>query len=74
DVIYEERNIKPLIQFIQTVLAPGGVCLLSDPDRSTKGGFRYALKQSSLSFSAQPTQAPGPDNRIVKGTVYRITH
>ncbi|MEM6450599.1 MAG: methyltransferase domain-containing protein, partial [Cyanobacteria bacterium P01_D01_bin.105] len=46
DVIYEERNIKPLIQFIQTVLAPGGVCLLSDPDRSTKGGFRYALKQS----------------------------
>ena len=73
DVIYEERNIEPLIQFIQSVLAPGGTCLLSDPDRSTRGGFRYALKRSPLSFSAQSAQAPGPENRLVQGTVYRIT-
>lgn len=73
DVIYEERNIAPLIAFIQSVLAPGGLCLLSDPDRSTRGGFRYALKQSGLSFSRQSAQAIGPEDRLVKGSIYRIT-
>lgn len=73
DVIYEERNISPLIQFVEATLAPGGVCLLSDPDRSTSGGFRHALKRSALSYTRQNKAAPGPKGRIVKGTVYRIT-
>ncbi len=72
DVIYEERNISPLIAFIKAVLAPNGVCLLSDPDRSTSGGFRYALKQAQLKFSRQPMSAPGPEGRSVTGSVYRI--
>lgn len=78
DVIYEERNIEPLIAFIQAVLAPDGICLLSDPDRSTRGGFRYALKQSGLRFSQQKMEADGPasftEGRRVQGTVYRIEH
>ncbi|MGB3293541.1 MAG: methyltransferase [Phormidesmis sp.] len=72
DVIYEERNIPPLVAFIQTVLAPGGICLLSDPDRSTRGGFCYALKQAGLTFTQQPMVADGPEGRRVKGTVYRV--
>ncbi len=79
DVIYEERNIAPLVALIQQVLAPGGVCLLSDPDRSTRGGFCYALKQAGLKFSreramAQPSKgiAAGPGGRQVSGSVYRI--
>ncbi|MEL7143853.1 MAG: methyltransferase domain-containing protein [Cyanobacteria bacterium J06573_11] len=72
DVIYEERNIPPLIAFIKAVLAPGGVCLLSDPDRSTRGGFRYALKQAKLSFTKQAITAAGHENRVVTGSVYSI--
>jgi len=72
DVIYEERNIEPLIDFIRTVLAPDGICLLSDPDRSTRGGFRYALKRAKLPFTRQTMKASGPENRVVTGTVYRI--
>lgn len=72
DVIYEERNIAPLIAFIQAVLSPGGSCLLSDPDRSTRGGFCYALKRAGLRFEKQMVTADGPDSRVVKGTVYRI--
>lgn len=72
DVIYEERNIEPLIQFIKAVLSPKGICLLSDPDRSTKGGFRYALKQAQLRFTRHKMQAPGPEGRIVTGSVYQI--
>ncbi|MFK8185668.1 MAG: methyltransferase [Phormidesmis sp.] len=72
DVIYEERNIEPLIQLIQTVLTPGGICLLSDPDRSTRKYFRFALKRANLSFSRQPMTAPGPEGRVVQGSVYCI--
>lgn len=72
DVIYEERNIEPLIRFIKTVLTPDGICLLSDPDRSTRGGFRYALKHAGLKFTQRKTQAPGPEGRVVTGSVYRI--
>ncbi len=73
DVIYEERNIAPLIAFIKAVLAPNGVCLLSDPDRSTRGGFRYALKQAKLPFTRQQMKVDGPESRIVTGSVYRIS-
>lgn len=72
DVIYEERNVAPLIAFIREVLTPEGICLLSDPDRSTRGGFRYALKQAKLPFTRQKMEAEGPENRIVTGSVYRI--
>jgi predicted nicotinamide N-methyase len=72
DVIYEERNISPLVAFIQAVLAPEGLCLLSDPDRSTRGGFCYALKQAKLKFTQETATADGPDGRVVKGSVYHI--
>ena len=72
DVIYEERNIAPLITFIQNVLEPGGICLLSDSDRSTKGGFRYALRQANLEFERQPVSVEGYEGHVVKGSVYRI--
>ena len=72
DVIYEERNIPPLVAFIQAVLAADGTCLVSDPDRSTRGGFCYALRQAKLKFTQQPMLADGPEDRQVKGTVYRI--
>jgi predicted nicotinamide N-methyase len=73
DVIYEERNIAPLIRFMQSVLAPGGMCLLSDPDRSTKGGFCFALQQAKLAFTRYPMVASGPEDRLIEGTVYKIT-
>ena len=72
DVIYEERNIEPLIGLMRAVLAPGGVCLLSDPDRSTRGGFCFALKRAGFAFTRYPMTAPGPEGREVKGSVYKI--
>ena len=72
DVIYQERNIPPLIAIIKAVLAPDGVCLLSDPDRSTRGGFRYALKPAKLPFTKQAITVPGHEGRVVTGSVYSI--
>ena len=32
DLLYEPRMVEPVVAFIAAVLAPGGVCLLADPD------------------------------------------
>ena len=33
DLIYEMRNVAPLVALIRKMLAPGGTCLLTDQDR-----------------------------------------
>ena len=34
DLMYEERLVDPLVGLLRAVLAPDGVCLITDPDRT----------------------------------------
>lgn len=72
DVIYEARNIKPLVGLMGTVLAPGGECWLSDPDRPYKQQFQTALKGQRFEFEAMSMRLERPEQVTVRGTVYRI--
>ncbi len=72
DVIYEARNIVPLINLMATVLTPGGECWLSDPDRPHKLQFQSALQMQGLEFEAMPTSLERSDQPTVRGTVYRV--
>ena len=74
DVIYEARNIDPLIQLMATVLEPGGECWLSDPDRPHKHQFQSALAGQGFRFEALPRCLERPNQPTVRGTVYRIWH
>jgi predicted nicotinamide N-methyase len=73
DLIYENRNLLPLIHLIKHVLEPGGVCLLTDQDRKPMQLFRDSLTAEGLSWTAQLIRAGEPGGRRVKGTLYRIT-
>jgi predicted nicotinamide N-methyase len=72
DLIYELRNIDPLIAFIKQVLAPGGVCLLTDQDRIPSHALRDALEAERLPYTTQLVRAGEPGGRRLKGTLYRI--
>lgn len=72
DVIYEERNIEPLIQLMSAVLTPDGECWLSDPDRSYKQRFQSALSTQGFRFEAHPVTLERAKQPTVQGTVYRI--
>ena len=72
DLIYELRNIDPLVAFIQQVLAPGGVCLLTDQDRIPAHALRDALDAERLPYTTQTVRAGEPGGRRLKGTLYRI--
>ena len=39
DVIYEERNWKPILALIQEYLAPDGTAIIAEPNRTNADGF-----------------------------------
>jgi predicted nicotinamide N-methyase len=73
DLIYEVRNVEPLVSCIGKVLAPGGRCLVTDQDRIPGPAFQEALRAAGMSFTTQVVKAGEPGGRRLKGTLYRIT-
>ena len=73
DLIYEVRNIAPLVGLIQKVLHPDGFCLLTDQDRVPSHVLRETLTAEGLPFTTQVMRAGEPGGRRVKGTLYRIS-
>jgi predicted nicotinamide N-methyase len=74
DLIYEIRNVEPLVNVIKHVLEPKGVCLLTDTDRIPAQVLFDALPAAGLAYTATPVKAGEPGGRRSKGTLYRITH
>jgi predicted nicotinamide N-methyase len=72
DLIYELRNVPPLVEFIKRVLLPGGVCLLTDQDRIPMHALRDALENDGLPYTPHVVRAGEPGGRRLKGTLYRI--
>jgi predicted nicotinamide N-methyase len=74
DLIYELRNVAPLVGLIKQVLRPDGLCLLTDQDRVPSYTLRETLASEGLAFTTQVMRAGEPGGRRVKGTLYRIAH
>jgi predicted nicotinamide N-methyase len=73
DLIYELRNVEPLVAFVKQVLAPAGVCLLTDQDRIPSHAFKATLDSQGLAYTTKTMHAGEPGGRRLKGTLYRIT-
>jgi predicted nicotinamide N-methyase len=73
DLIYELRNVAPLVALIKQVMMPGGLCLLTDQDRIPANALREELAATKLPFTTQTVRAGEPGGRRVKGTLYRIS-
>jgi predicted nicotinamide N-methyase len=74
DLAYELRNLAPLAALIKKALMPGGICLLTDPDRPLAPRLREELTFDGLRFTTQVVRAGEPGGRRTKGTLYRIYH
>jgi predicted nicotinamide N-methyase len=72
DLIYEMRNVAPLVALVKTMLEPGGVCLLTDQDRVPSHVLRETLAAEGLPFTTQVVRAGEPGGRRLKGTLYRV--
>lgn len=74
DLVYELRNVEPLLRFIRQVLRPDGICLLTDQDRVPSHVLRETLPRLGLTFTTELVRAGEPGGRRFKGTLYRIRH
>lgn len=74
DLVYERRNLEPLVQLIKQVLAPDGLSLLTDQNRVPFETMAETLGAHSLAFTTQALKAGEPGGRRVRGTLYRIRH
>jgi predicted nicotinamide N-methyase len=72
DLIYEQRNVEPVVALIKRLLAPDGFCLLTDQDRIPSAALRETLVAVGLEFTTKAVRAGEPGGRRVKGTLYRI--
>jgi predicted nicotinamide N-methyase len=72
DLIYEVRNVAPIVALIRKVLTPDGLCLLTDQDRVPADILKQTLAEQELAFTTQLMRAGEPGGRRVKGTLYRI--
>jgi predicted nicotinamide N-methyase len=74
DLIYELRNVEPLVGFIKRALSPHGVCLMTDQDRIPGSWLRDNLAAEGLQYTTTMVRAGEPGGRRFKGTLYRISH
>src|SRR5207237_10033118 len=74
DLIYELRNVEPLVALVKTVLRPDGLCLLTDQDRVPSHLLRETLAAQGMTFTTQVMRAGEPGGRRLKGTLYRVSH
>ncbi|NEQ52888.1 MAG: methyltransferase domain-containing protein [Leptolyngbya sp. SIO3F4] len=72
DVIYEERNIRPLIELMKETLSPNGECWLADPDRPHREEFQTTLVSQGFEFESIVSCLEQPNHPTVRGTIYRI--
>jgi predicted nicotinamide N-methyase len=73
DLVYERRHVDPLVNLIAKLLAPDGLCLLTDQDRPPSEYLREVLAASGLRFTTEMMRAGEPGGHRYKGTLYRIT-
>lgn len=72
DLIYEKRNVQPLVAMIAKTLAPKGECLLTDQDRAPAELLKAELREAGLSFTTSLVRAGQPGGDRFKGTLYHI--
>jgi predicted nicotinamide N-methyase len=72
DLIYQDRLVTPLVGLLRAVLAPGGVCLVTDPDRPDRRRFEWKLTEAGYAVTTDPGSITVPGGDAGRGTLYRI--
>lgn len=72
DLIYELRNVEPLMNVLRAVLQPGGQAWLTDQDRKPTAALLNEFEKAGWPYTAHPMRAGAPGQPRVKGTLYKV--
>ena len=71
DVLYERRDVEPLLGLVERLVAPGGVLWLAEPGRPPATAFLDALRLGGWADAASERSGPWPDPKD-NGVVVRV--
>jgi predicted nicotinamide N-methyase len=74
DVTYEKRLVPLVARVIAALLEPGGLALITDPDRHAAAGFGDEVRSLGLATEAVPVEGSYENLGQVKGTIHRVWH
>lgn len=72
DLLYERRLSEPLARWIAGAMKPGGVALVSDPNRSAADGFPDCLARYGLTAQAEPVTTTAPAGLVTRGRIWTV--
>lgn len=72
DLIYQDRLVTPLVGLLRAVLAPDGICLMTDPNRPDCRRFQWQLQSAGFAVDTEPMSLEGANREVIQGTLYRI--
>jgi predicted nicotinamide N-methyase len=76
DVLYEERDVMPLLRLTERIVRPGGELWLAEPRRDAAGRFLETIDNRGWSRTQEQWSGPWPDDeddrRGVKVNVHRL--
>jgi predicted nicotinamide N-methyase len=74
DVLYEQRDIEPLLELVEWIVAPGGLLWLAEPRRSSAGRFVELAMERGWTDEMVEYDGPWPEmeDTGVKVRVHRM--
>lgn len=61
DILYDERDVKPLVRLMEDVVAPSGERWLAEPGRDQAGQFVAALERRGWPSESESCDCRWPD-------------
>jgi predicted nicotinamide N-methyase len=72
DILYQDRLVMPLVNLLRSVLAPGGLCLIADPNRPDSRRFRWCLGEAGFRVESESVRLEELGREAIVGTIDRI--
>ena len=71
DVLYEERDIEPVLEVLERILAPGGIVLLAEPGRRPSGMALQRATERGWQITSSMWEGEWPDPKDA-GVIVRV--
>jgi predicted nicotinamide N-methyase len=72
DVLYQLVDHEPVLHCLRALLAPDGLALVADPNRSVADRFAAMAEPHGFTVEVIPTAAPGSAGKRVEGRIFRM--
>jgi ETFB lysine methyltransferase len=72
DLTYERRKAEPVARWLASALRPGGMAVLSDPNRSAGDEFPDHARAAGLRVEVQQVETTAPAGLTNRGRIWRV--